>query len=47
MGMFSNMVICRSHFGHLDLGRTTEPPSGQRKMHTLRNEPLQAPIANA
>jgi hypothetical protein len=43
--MFSTAVMWCPHFGHLDLGFTTERPSGQRPMQTLRKEPMTAPTA--
>jgi hypothetical protein len=43
IGMFSLAVIWCPHFGHLDLGFTTERPSGQRPMQTLRNDPKMVP----
>jgi hypothetical protein len=47
IGMFSLALIPWPHLGHLDLGFTTERPSGQRPMQTLRNEPIAAPTTNA
>src|SRR5687768_13819489 len=46
IGMFSLALIWWPHFGHLDRGFTTESPSGQRLMQTLRKEPKLAPIRN-
>src|SRR5688572_11570944 len=47
IGMLSIAVIGRSHRGHRERGDTTERSCGHRVMHTLRNDPTHAPIANA
>src|SRR5580704_6459805 len=47
IGTFSYHVMARSQRGQRERGRTTDRLSGQRDMHTFKNEPTAAPVRNA